>query len=560
MEHFDLHPRHVDAGRAIAPAALATHAQGEGLLHRRRVQAVASQLPAQREAQGVGPATREVTFVAGDPKTRTHRAGIELAAVPVVVAHLDGLRQSACGIAAGPRGAGALGHRVGLHVPAGPVQPGRQRCHGIARLVPEQAGIVHSRRPHDLAGIHQVVGIEEVLDLFETAGQALAELPGHPFAADQAIAVLARERALVPSHQNGGLLGDGAHLRRAAGRPRAAHVQDRTDMQRADRGVGIPGPARAVTRKDFGEPGRVFREVLQRHCAVLDEADGLAVALQGHHDVQARLADIPQRFLRRRVRHRHHRAGQAEVRHQFHQRIELRQQTGPVFTAELHQQDRFGRRRGRVDQCGLHHRPEHRVAARQVDHGAVHQLHRRRSELDDMLRAVHCAMEVPEVDDPEHLVRGQAGQLQLQALEPGQSAFGPHQQVGQVDRAVRGIGPFGLRMEHIEVVAAHPPQDLGPAPLDLVLFALGDLEQARHQFAGTAAAERKRGVPAERAELLRCCRLPAGPRCRARCEPCCRRQSTGSRRSCCRPCRRWSPGPRSTRPPGTRARAAAARR
>ncbi len=41
------------------------------------------------------------------------------------------------------------------------------------------------------------------------------------------------------------------------------------------------------------------------------------------------------------------------------------------------------------------------------------------------------------------------------------------------------------------------------------------------------------------------------PRCRERCAPCCRSGSSATRRSCCRPCRRWSPGPKSTRPPGT---------
>ena len=73
-------------------------------------------------------------------------------------------------------------------------------------------------------------------------------------------------------------------------------------MQRADRGVRVPGAARAVLGEHLGQALRVVGEVLQRHGAVLDEGDRLAVALHGHHDVEPGLAHFPQRRLRRRRR------------------------------------------------------------------------------------------------------------------------------------------------------------------------------------------------------------------------------------------------------------------
>ena len=111
------------------------------------------------------------------------------------------------------------------------------------------------------------------------------------------------------------LLGDGAHLGRAV----APHVEDRPHVQRADRGMGVPGAARAVAREHLGQRVGVVGQVLERHGAVLDEADRLAVALQAHHDVEAGLAHLPQVLLRRVVGHLDHAAGQAEVAHQLDQ-------------------------------------------------------------------------------------------------------------------------------------------------------------------------------------------------------------------------------------------------
>ena len=72
-------------------------------------------------------------------------------------------------------------------------------------------------------------------------------------------------------------------------------------MQGADRGMGIPGAVGAVAGEHLGQGCGIFRQMLQRHGAILDEADRLAVAFQAHHDVEAGLAHFPQIFLRRVV-------------------------------------------------------------------------------------------------------------------------------------------------------------------------------------------------------------------------------------------------------------------
>jgi hypothetical protein len=83
-----------------------------------------------------------------------------------------------------------------------------------------------------------------------------------------------------------------------------------------------------VLAEHLGQAVGVFGQVLQRHGAVFDEADRLAVALEAHHDVEAGLAHLPQVLLRRVVDHFDHAAGQAQVAHQFDQLPDFRRDVG----------------------------------------------------------------------------------------------------------------------------------------------------------------------------------------------------------------------------------------
>ena len=98
MQELDLHRGHVDARRAFALAAFAGDAQRERVVELAGGERVRPELPRQREAQRIGAAARHVLLVVRDAIGRAHRAGIELAAVAVVVAHLDGGREPAAAV------------------------------------------------------------------------------------------------------------------------------------------------------------------------------------------------------------------------------------------------------------------------------------------------------------------------------------------------------------------------------------------------------------------------------------------------------------------------------
>ena len=92
---LDLHLRHVDAGRTFAPAGLAGDAQLQRLRNVARGQRVLVELAGEGEPKRIGSATNKMLLVARRPIARTHRAGVELTAMAVVVAHLDGAHEAA---------------------------------------------------------------------------------------------------------------------------------------------------------------------------------------------------------------------------------------------------------------------------------------------------------------------------------------------------------------------------------------------------------------------------------------------------------------------------------
>src|SRR6516162_8169670 len=224
--HLDLHARHVDAGRAFAPASLAGDAKLHGLGHLVGAQRVAPELAGDGEAQRIGAPARDVALVAGHAIARAHDTTGEHATGAVVVAHLDCALKTAAGAGIG-----------------GPVKLGADVLAAIVRPVAEDAAFVELRRAHDLAGIVEALGIEPLLDLFKGAHEPLAEHLGVEFGAHDAVAVFARMRALVGPHQLERLFGDGAHRLDVV---IETQVEHRAHMQAADRGMRIPGAAGAV--------------------------------------------------------------------------------------------------------------------------------------------------------------------------------------------------------------------------------------------------------------------------------------------------------------------------
>jgi hypothetical protein len=97
MEELDFHLRHVDARRALAPASLAGDAEIERRVERVRGERVGAQLARESEPQRIGATARDMLLLARRAVGRAHHAGIELAAMAVVVAHLDRLGEALAG-------------------------------------------------------------------------------------------------------------------------------------------------------------------------------------------------------------------------------------------------------------------------------------------------------------------------------------------------------------------------------------------------------------------------------------------------------------------------------
>ena len=135
-----------------------------------------------------------------------------------------------------------------------------------------------------------------MLDLPEILDDARAEHRLVEFRAHEAIAVLAGMRALVFPHHREGFFGDGAHRLDVLFQ---FQVQHGAHMQAAFGSVRIHGAAGAVPGKDLVEAGGIIGQMRQRHRAVLDEGDRLALLLHRHHDVEAGGAKLGDAGLQR---------------------------------------------------------------------------------------------------------------------------------------------------------------------------------------------------------------------------------------------------------------------
>ncbi len=266
--------------------------------------------------------------------------------------------------------------------------------------------------------------------------------------------MLPRISSLVAPHKLGCLLRDGAH----ADHTIAFHVEHRTHVKTANGSVRVERALGAVLAKDLRETCRVLGQVFERNRAVLDERDRLSVALHRHHDVEAGLADVPEGLLSRRFNDRHHRIREAQVAHEF---AEARYATRLLVTiraGEFHEQDRLGLAFHKLadDRC------ERGIGKRQVQHGAVDQLHGARPKLDDVLGRVHRVVESRKMCDTERLVLRQFREADVDLLEPGEGAFAADQQSREIEV---------LRRNAIEVVSRDVSRDLRVARRNLVALA-----------------------------------------------------------------------------------------
>src|SRR5262249_29184359 len=164
-----------------------------------------------------------------------------------------------------------------------PIEMCRDLLRAVVRSVTEQRAIVELRSTHDFAGIEEAYGIEAVLDILKRPDEPR---PKHGFVklrAHDAVAVLTGMRAFVGPDHRECFLGDGAHRLDVFFE---AQIEHRPHMQAAHRGMGVPGPARAMAVEYFSQSGGVFGKVLKRHRAIFDERDRLSLLFHRHHDIK----------------------------------------------------------------------------------------------------------------------------------------------------------------------------------------------------------------------------------------------------------------------------------
>ena len=187
-----------------------------------------------------------------------------------------------------------------------------QRC--IAGRIAEQCAVVHAQWAHDLTWVEGAHRVETVFYRLESLDNARAKHGLVKLGAYQAVTMLSGMRTFVFTHHLEGLFRNGAHLFSPTF---LLHVEYRTHMQAAHRGVRIPSAARAVLGEDRCQAVSIFRQVFERHCTVLDEGYGLALAFHRHDDVEARLAHIPDLRLLGTVDNLGHRIAVAEIAEQL---------------------------------------------------------------------------------------------------------------------------------------------------------------------------------------------------------------------------------------------------
>jgi hypothetical protein len=277
--------------------------------------------------------------------------------------------------------------------------------------------------------------------------------------------------SLVLAHHGETLLGDGAHL---VGLALLLEIQDRAYVQGAHGCVGVPGAAGSVPGKDFVQTSGILGQVLQAHRAVLDEGHRFTLTLHRHHDVETGFAHFPDCLLESRIGGLDDRIREAEVGHELAEAREPREQIVAVLAGELHQQQRV---RGASDEA-FDGRAEHGDVAGQLHESAIDQLHGGGLEGDDVLGRLHGLVEARKVADSEHAVRRDRLKVELDLGEEGERSLRAHQQVRHV---------VAFRVDAVDVVAAHPAQQLWKASLDLGGLTRTETAHALHQVQVTVA-------------------------------------------------------------------------
>ncbi len=177
----------------------------------------------------------------------------------------------------------------------------------------------------------------------------------------------------------------------------------------------------------------------------------------------------------------------AKIRHEGFEVVEPGFERCVLVAVELHEEKGVGF----ADQHAVDRGAIDRYGAAEVDHGAVHQLHRLGVEGHDMLRGLHSGAEGGELADAEDLTRLDRVQGELDGGGEREGAFGADEQAGEIFP----IGGAGGRGQHIDVVPADSTELTGEARGDFVSVFRTEVAEAFDQV-----ENRQRNV---RADIMR---------------------------------------------------------
>ena len=209
-------------------------------------------------------------------------------------------------------------------------------------------------------------------------------------AAGAPVAVLARDRALVLEDEVEDLVGHAPHLLEPA---RRLEVDQRPDVQTPDRAVPVVRALGAVLGHDVLEARDEDRQVLRVHRRVLDEGDGLGLALGAEEEPEPGLAELPDGLLLRRVERDVRGVAEAGRGALGLERLDLGADLGRRVARVLDDQDRARIALDEAHALGLLD-----VAARQVEDHLVRQLDGVGPGLEDGLRGLERLLDVAVVD------------------------------------------------------------------------------------------------------------------------------------------------------------------
>src|SRR5690606_1722315 len=152
LEHVTLHFSHVDIARAFRLACLTREAKVEHFVQPLACESASVELSRHRHSQRIGPASCRVLFVARCAITWTHGSTQRLSAFTHPGTHMDELAEAAL----------LTIQVLGLYL-------------AVAIMHPVSQVVIHGRRIDDLAGVHDVSGIEQSFYLAQRVVQLRPE-------------------------------------------------------------------------------------------------------------------------------------------------------------------------------------------------------------------------------------------------------------------------------------------------------------------------------------------------------------------------------------------------